>query len=41
MLQEEKDKILHMEEELEKHVIGQKTAISAISKAIKRNKAGL
>ncbi|WP_163534239.1 ATP-dependent Clp protease ATP-binding subunit [Helicobacter suis] len=41
MLQEEKDKILHMEEELEKHVIGQKAAISAISKAIKRNKAGL
>ncbi|WP_104639506.1 ATP-dependent Clp protease ATP-binding subunit [Helicobacter bizzozeronii] len=41
MLQEEKDKILHIEQELAKSVIGQSQAISAIAKAIKRNKAGL
>lgn len=41
MLQSEKDKILHVEEELNKSVIGQSRATHAVSRAIKRNKAGL
>ncbi len=41
MLQGEKDKILHVEEELNKDVIGQEKATHAVSRAIKRNKAGL
>ncbi len=41
MLQGEKDKILHVEEELNKDVIGQENATHAVSRAIKRNKAGL
>jgi ATP-dependent Clp protease ATP-binding subunit ClpB len=41
MLQSEKDKILHVESELNKTVIGQKQATFAVSRAIKRNKAGL
>ena len=41
MLQGEKDKILHVEEELNKDVIGQTKATHAVSRAIKRNKAGL
>ncbi len=41
MLQSEKDKILHIKEELDKDVIGQETATFAVSRAIKRNKAGL
>ncbi len=41
MLQGEKDKILHIQEELDKEVIGQSKATFAISRAIKRNKAGL
>ena len=41
MLQSEKDKILHVEDELNKTVIGQARATHAVSRAIKRNKAGL
>lgn len=41
MLQEEKEKILHIEDELSKSVVGQADAIRAIARAIKRNKAGL
>jgi ATP-dependent Clp protease ATP-binding subunit ClpB len=41
MLQSEKDKILHVEEVLNKDVIGQEKATHAVSRAIKRNKAGL
>ena len=41
MLQTEKDKILHVEEVLRKDVIGQDKATHAVSRAIKRNKAGL
>ena len=41
MLQADKDKILNVEAELNKDVIGQKKATHAIARAIKRNKAGL
>ena len=41
MLQSEKDKVLHIKEELDKDVIGQEQATFAVSRAIKRNKAGL
>ncbi|NWF66958.1 MAG: AAA family ATPase [Campylobacterales bacterium] len=41
MLQSEKDKILHVEDELKKSVVGQDKALKAIARAIKRNKAGL
>jgi ATP-dependent Clp protease ATP-binding subunit ClpB len=41
MLQSEKDKILHVEDELNKDVVGQSKATHAVSRAIKRNKAGL
>lgn len=41
MLQGEKEKILHVEDELNRDVIGQEKATHAISRAIKRNKAGL
>ncbi|WP_300948617.1 AAA family ATPase, partial [uncultured Helicobacter sp.] len=41
MLQSQKDRILGIEAELEKSVVGQKEAIKAIARAIKRNKAGL
>eukprot|EP01022_Parablepharisma_sp_SALTPOND_P006788 TRINITY_DN12745_c0_g2_i1.p1 TRINITY_DN12745_c0_g2~~TRINITY_DN12745_c0_g2_i1.p1 ORF type:complete len:893 (+),score=120.10 TRINITY_DN12745_c0_g2_i1:4188-6866(+) len=41
MLQSEKDKVLHIEDELKKSVVGQDEAIKAIGRAIKRNKAGL
>jgi len=41
MLQTEKDKILHVEDELRKDVIGQDRATHAVARAIKRNKAGL
>lgn len=41
MLQSEKDKVLHIKEELDKDVIGQEKATFAVSRAIKRNKAGL
>ncbi|PAF53624.1 ATP-dependent chaperone ClpB [Helicobacter sp. 13S00482-2] len=41
MLQSEKDKILNTENELRKTVVGQEKALKAISRVIKRNKAGL
>jgi len=41
MLQGEKEKILHIQDELDKEVIGQQKATFAVSRAIKRNKAGL
>lgn len=41
MLQTERDKLLHLEEELHKRVIGQEDAISAVSNAIRRSRAGL
>ena len=41
MMQSERDKLLHLEEELHKRVIGQDNAISAVSDAIRRSRAGL
>ncbi|RDU57813.1 ATP-dependent Clp protease ATP-binding subunit [Helicobacter sp. MIT 99-5507] len=41
MLSSDKEKILNIELQLQKSVVGQDEALSAISKAIKRNKAGL
>ncbi len=41
MLQSEKEKILKVQEELQKSVVGQEEALRAISRVIKRNKAGL
>jgi ATP-dependent Clp protease ATP-binding subunit ClpB len=41
MLQSESDKLLHLEEELHKRVIGQEEAITAVSDAIRRSRAGL
>lgn len=41
MVQDESKKLLKMEESLEKRVVGQKEAISAISNAIRRSRAGI
>jgi len=41
MLQSEKDKLLHLEDELHKRVVGQDEAIEAVSDAIRRSRAGL
>jgi len=41
MLQSEKEKILHIEDELNREVVGQEKATHAVARAIKRNKAGL
>lgn len=41
MLQSEKEKLLHLEEELHKRIVGQDEAIEAISDAIRRSRAGL
>jgi len=41
MMQSERDKLLHLEEELHKRVIGQNQAIEAVSDAIRRSRAGL
>ena len=41
MVQSEKDKLLHLEEELHKRVIGQDEAISAMADAVRRSRAGL
>ncbi|MFP4636131.1 MAG: ATP-dependent Clp protease ATP-binding subunit, partial [Nitriliruptoraceae bacterium] len=41
LTQEESDKLLHMEDSLHERVIGQEQAISAVSKAIRRTRAGL
>lgn len=41
MLQSEKDKLLHLEDELHKRVIGQDEAIEAVADAVRRSRAGL
>ena len=41
MMQSERDKLLHLEEELHKRIIGQDQAIEAVSDAIRRSRAGL
>jgi len=41
MLEGERDKLLHMEENLSKRVVGQSEAISAIANAVRRARAGL
>ena len=41
MMQSEREKLLHLEEELHKRVIGQDEAISAVSDAVRRSRAGL
>jgi ATP-dependent Clp protease ATP-binding subunit ClpB len=41
MMQSEKDKLLYLEEELHKRVIGQEEAIEAVANAIRRSRAGL
>ena len=41
MMQSEKEKLLHLEEELHKRVIGQDEAITAVSDAVRRSRAGL
>ena len=41
MLQSEREKLMHLEDELHKRVVGQEEAIEAISDSIRRNRAGL
>ncbi|MBO7489388.1 MAG: ATP-dependent chaperone ClpB [Bacteroidales bacterium] len=41
MMQSEREKLLHLEEELHKRVVGQDEAIETISNAIRRNRTGL
>ena len=41
MVQSEKDKLLHLEDELHSRVVGQNEAISAIADAVRRSRAGL
>lgn len=41
MLQSEREKLLHLEEELHKRVVGQEEAIAAIADAVRRSRAGL
>ena len=41
MLQSEREKLLHLEEELHKRVVGQEQAIRAVSDAVRRSRAGL
>ncbi len=41
MAQSEKEKLLHLEEELHKRVVGQEDAIRAVSDAVRRSRAGL
>jgi ATPases with chaperone activity, ATP-binding subunit len=41
MMQSEKDKLLHLEDELKKRVVGQDEAIEAIANAIRRSRSGL
>lgn len=41
LLQTEREKLLHLEEELHRRVVGQQEAIEAVSNAIRRNRAGL
>ncbi len=41
MAQSEKDKLLHLEEELHRRVVGQESAITAVADAVRRSRAGL
>ncbi len=41
MMQSEREKLLHLEEELHKRVVGQDVAIAALANAVRRNRAGL
>jgi ATP-dependent Clp protease ATP-binding subunit ClpB len=41
MLQSERDKLLHLEEELHKRVVGQEEAIVAVADAVRRSRAGM
>ncbi len=41
MLQSDKEKLLHLEDELHKRVVGQNEAIEAVSNAVRRSRAGL
>jgi ATP-dependent Clp protease ATP-binding subunit ClpC len=41
LAEEESDRLLHMEDELHKHIIGQEEAIEKIAKAVRRSRAGL
>ncbi|EJL63549.1 ATP-dependent chaperone ClpB [Flavobacterium sp. CF136] len=41
MLQTEREKLLHLEDELHKRVVGQEEAIEAVSDAVRRSRAGL
>lgn len=41
LLQSEREKLLHLEEELHKRVVGQEEGIEAVANAIRRNRAGL
>ena len=41
MMQSEKDKLLHLEDELHKRVVGQDEAIKAVADAVRRSRAGL
>ena len=41
MLQSEREKLLHLEEQLHKRVVGQEEAITAVADAIRRSRAGL
>ena len=41
MLQSEKEKLLHLEDELHQRVIGQNEAIEAVADAVRRSRAGL
>lgn len=41
MMQSERDKLLHLEDELHKRVVGQEVAITAVADAIRRSRAGL
>ena len=41
MLESEREKLLHLEEELHKRVVGQEEALSAVANAVRRSRAGL
>lgn len=41
MLEGEKEKLLHLEEELHKQVVGQQEAVSAVADAVRRSRAGI
>ena len=41
MLEGEREKLMHMEDELEKRVVGQDEAVEAVSRAVRRSRAGL